>query len=95
MGKRAHIAVVTRVDPVWERLTELSLVLLRVVEVFHSVVTLGAGVAELTVVGLITHLRSVSSEWPSAIFLVRFMIEKAFLRIMLQLVLAYLSFKRH
>jgi hypothetical protein len=38
MSKSAHISVVAHVHPVWIGLTELDLVLLRVIELFNSVV---------------------------------------------------------
>ena len=53
MCKCAHIAIVTRFYSIWISLTELDLVLLRMIELFHAVVSLGARISQLAVITML------------------------------------------
>jgi len=50
VGEGTHVAIVAGIEPVWVLLTEFGFVLLRVVEVLHSVVGSGAATFVFTLV---------------------------------------------
>ena len=72
VGKGAQAAKFALVDLVRPLLAEFLLVLLRVVEGLHTVVSLGTGIAQRALVGLriLTHLRRVRAQRPSSVLLV-------------------------
>ena len=92
VGKGAQAAEFALVDLVWPLLAEFLLVLLRVVEGLHTVVSLGTSIAERAFVGLrvLTHLRRVRAQGPSPVLLV--IVEALFL-IVPTLFLAWLRFE--
>ena len=53
MSKCTHIPIVTRFDSIWISLTELDLVLLWMIELFHAVVSLGARISQLAVITML------------------------------------------
>ena len=69
MCKGTEIAKFAQSNIIWPPVTELGLVLLRVVEGLHSVMALGAGISPraLTSLSILTHIGSVGAERPSSI----------------------------
>ena len=95
VSETTHVTIVTTVHPVGVRLAKFALVLLWMVKVFNSVVRPIASVFLGTSFTKIADLTSVCVWWSSAVLLVCFVVEKALLRVVLDLISTGLGFESH
>ena len=95
VGKSTHVSIVATVYSARVRLAKLALVLFRVIKVFNPVVCSSATVFLGTIPRLIANLTCVSMRRSSAVLLVCFVVEKAFLRIVLDLIPTGLRLESH